>query len=166
MADGKIVGPTTEIERLRAEVARLEASLKSAQQENEDAKLRAQFIMQDSEEMPTGRTVEIPKCIGYDTTGYHDDGRAILKPRWEKEEVPTYMYKVDMPPVGGMDIKINGMSLQHGMTYELNLHELRMVKDIVYRLRAHEASIHGTNENAYRQPQHAVFSGKAGGRIH
>lgn len=161
----KVTSPE-EIERLRAEVTRLSKALTDQAQENEEARLRAKFIANDVEEVATGREVEVPKCSGYKTVGYRDDGRPILEAVWETERVPTFMYKIDMPPIGGMDIKINGNSLQHGQIYEFNLHELRLIKDIVFRLRQHEASIHGSNENAYRRPANAQFSGKVGGRVH
>lgn len=154
------------ISALEAELAALRNQLLTEQEKNQDARLRAQFIGSDVEEIATGEEVEVPKCVGYETVGYHDDGRPILKAKWRSEKVPTFKYKIDMPPVGGMDIKINGQSLQHGLIYTFNLHELRMVKEIVYRLREHEANIHGSNENAYRKPTNARFSGKTGGRVH
>lgn len=166
MAGKDKVTSEADLEALRARVKELEGKLISQAQANEDAVLRARFVQSDNEEIPTGREVDVPQCTGYDTVGYHDDGRPILKAKWKTVKSPTFMYKIDMPPVGGLDIKINGNSLQHGQVYEFNLHELRLVKDIVYRLRDHEANIHGSNENAYRKPQNAAFSGKVGGRIH
>jgi hypothetical protein len=166
MAGKDKISSEAEIETLRKQVAALEAKLVDQQQANDDARMRAHFVQNDNEEVPTGREIEMPKCVGYEVISYHDDGRPILKPKWAKEKVPTFMYKIDMPPVGGMDIKVNGVSYQHGEVYEFDLHTLRLVKDIVYRLRDHEANIHGSNENAYRRPTQAKFSGKTGGRVH
>ena len=153
------VTPEAELEALRADVARLTAALKLSETSGSEAAIRALYIGRDNEEIATGKTVKVRRC----------------KNPWEKdvesqefEEVAqkTYYYKIDMPPVGGVQIMVNGNALYHGETYTLNEDQLRMVKDIVYRLRAHEATIHGSDENAYRQKTNANFSGKAGGRIH
>jgi acetyl-CoA acetyltransferase len=155
-----------ELERLKAEVARLTAELAVANTANEDAARRAMFFKDVNEEVPTGETVEVDRCTKYETVGYRDDGRPILKPVFKKVKLPTFLYKVDMPPVGGVDIKVNGESFFHGETYTLDLDQLRVVKEIVHRIRDHEATIHGTDENAYRPKVNARFSGKTGGRVH
>jgi hypothetical protein len=137
------VTPAADVAALQAEVERLTKALTEASNSNEAAIQRAMMVAQDNEEVPTGKFVEI-------------DGK----------QVPTFLYKIDMPPVGGVDIKLNGNSYQHGQVYTFDLLTLRTVKEIVFRLRAHEAAIHSDQENAYRKPQRATLSGKTMGRIH
>lgn len=159
--------PQEQIEQLRAEVERLTSALAvSEASAGSEAALRAKYIGSDNEEVPTGKTIKVPRLKKYDTDGYTNEGLPIKRPVWEEEDVPTFLYKIDMPAVGGVQIMVNGAPLYHGETYTLDLHTLRTVKEMVYRLRAHEAAVFGTNENAYRKPTHAVFSGKSGGRIH
>lgn len=155
-----------EVDALKADIERLQGALSDAASATEEAARRALFFKDDNEERPTGRTVKVTKCTGYETTGHRDDGTPIRKPIWDEIDQPTFFYKIDMPPVGGVDIKINGESLYHGETYTFTLDQLRMVKEIVYRLRAHEAAIHGTDENVYRPKTNARFSGKTMSRIH
>ena len=113
-------------------------------------------------EVPTGRTINIQTLDHYETVGYKDDGRPILKPRFKTEKSPTFFYKIDLPPVGGIGLTINGMPLYHGTVYEFDIHSLRTVKDMVYRVFKHEADIHGSDENAYRKPEHKQISMKTG----
>lgn len=158
--------PEDEISRLQAEVERLKGALQDAAVAADEAARREMFFKNSADEVPTGRTIKVPTCTGYDTSGYKDDGTPIRKPIWEERDAATFLYKIDMPPVGGVDIKINGNSLFHGETYEFTLDQLRVVKSVVHNLYAHDASIHGTDENAYRPKTNARFSGKVGGRIH
>lgn len=79
-------------------------------------------------------------------------------------EVPVYKYKIDLPPSGGMAIKINDVQLYHGEVYEFTMDELRTVKDLIARSWGHEHSIMGqANENAYRKPSE-IRLGMRGGR--
>lgn len=147
-----------ELAALRADVVRLQAALGAAETQNEEAAKRAMYFKGDDGEEPTGKKVTIRKAMKPWAKNEDDQD-------WQEVEVPTFYFKVDMPPVGGVDIKIDGESLQHGLTYEFTLDRLRLIKSIVYKLREHEAMIHGSDENVYRPKVNARFSGKVGGRI-
>ena|SRR5690348_6537829 len=158
--------PADEVERLKAEVARLTGQLAEANTANEEAARRAMFFRNDNEEVPTGEKVKIAKCVKYETVGYKDDGRPILKPVFKEVEVDTFLYKIHMPPVGGTHITLNGLQYYQGETYTVDLDTLRTLKEIIYRIRDHESNIHGTDENVYRPKTKAQFSGRTGGRVH
>lgn len=113
-------------------------------------------------EVPTGKFIDIQVLDHYETVGYKDDGRPILKPKFKREKSPTFFYKIDLPPVGGIGLTINGMPLYHGTVYEFDIHSLRTVKDMVYRVFKHDADIHGSDENAYRKPDSKQISMKTG----
>jgi hypothetical protein len=85
-----------------------------------------------------------------------------------EEEVPKYAYfrmcdfyryRIELPPSGGLDVRINGVPYYHGQEYSIDLDTLRTIKDVVHRSWAHEASIRGSNENFYRQPANVVLRG-------
>lgn len=116
-------------------------------------------------ERATGKMIEVQKLSHYDTVGHKEDGRPILKPVFKKVKVPTFFYRVDIPPVGGMSLTINGVPLMHNTVYELDQDSLSSVKDMVWKCWKHDLDIHGSDENAYRKPTQAVFSGRAGGRV-
>jgi len=158
-----------QIEKLQAEIASLTSALTKAEARadaNTEAALRAKYIGSDNEEIPTGKTTKITVLKSFKVVGYTNEGIPMKEPIWEEQEVDTFLYKIDMPGVGGTQIMLNGVPLYHGETYTFDIHTLRTVKEMVYRLRAHEAAVFGSNENAYRKPLHATFSGKTGGRIH
>lgn len=165
MTDKKVTSPE-EVEALRKQVVELEARLVQATTDGEEAARRAMYFRNDNEEVPTGKTVMVPKLTKFNVTGYTDEGMPIKRPVFEEVELPTYLYKVDLPPVGGVQLLVNGTPYFHGETYELTIDDLRTVKEMVYRIRSHEANIHGTDENAYRPKTNATFSGKVNGRTH
>lgn len=74
--------------------------------------------------------------------------------------VLLYKYKIDLPPSGGLDIKINGMPYYHGETYTFDVDLLRTIKEIVQRTWAHEQSIQGSNENFYRKQLNRKIGGR------
>ena len=154
-----------DLKRLLAEMADLKAQLaheKSERtREQQDALELAQsqgVLMQTGiEEIPTGRKVSIEKCVRYKRVGF-EKGRPVHEPVFEEVEVPTYYYKIDMPPCGGWDLKTNGMPIYQGSTVEVDVDTLRDLKDRIYRLWAHDASLHGNDENAYRHKKNPSFS--------
>jgi len=64
---------------------------------------------------------------------------------------PSYKHMIDLPPVGGFSIRINGVDFFHGQVYDLDEDMMRCIMDIEYRCWQHERSIRGSNENAYRR---------------
>lgn len=144
---------------LLARIAALEAQLAEADKRRGDTERTAlelaqsQGLLMQSQivEIPTTKTRKVPKLLHYKTVGHKDDGRPILRPVFGEQEVDTFFYKIDLPPSGGVGIGINGQQFYHGWTYEFDLDTLRSVKDIVARSWAHENSIRGSNENAYRR---------------
>jgi|SRR5882672_511572 len=147
-----------ELSKLKSEVERLQSALSSAETHNEEAAKRAMYFRGDDGEEPTGRKVTVRKAMK--PWAKNEDAQD-----WQDVEVPTFYFKVDMPPIGGVQIMINGESMQHGLTYEVTEDTLKVLKSIVYKLREHEANIHGNDENVYRPKVNARFSGKVGGRI-
>jgi NADH:ubiquinone oxidoreductase subunit len=70
-----------------------------------------------------------------------------------------YHYRVDLPPSGGVEIKINGVPFFHGEQYKVTGKTLSTLQDIVARSWQHEAQINGSqNENAYRKPNSRAFN--------
>lgn len=148
-----------ELDALRKEIDRLNAALLVSETKNEESARYAAFFSRDAEAIPTGKTVKRKKCKN---PWEKDEDEQV----WEDVEVPTFKMRIDMPPVGGVQIMLNGEALQHGQTYTLDLDQVRMVKDIVYRLEAHDAACFGTNENAYRKKLEPTFNMKTGQRTH
>jgi hypothetical protein len=156
-----------DVQALMDQIASLQRQLDVSEEKRTDAEKAAlaaaqaqgALMQRDIQEVATGKTVKVKRAIdkdgrpAYKVVGYKDDGREILKPVWREIELPTYFYKVDMPPVGGTDLKISGIPLYHGTVYELDVDTLRTVKDIVYRLWNHDREIHGSDENFYRKEQ-------------
>jgi hypothetical protein len=150
--------PTDSEARLLAEIDELKAKLGVAESKRGEAETAALASAQAQgallqgrvEEVPTGKTIKVQRLDKYKEVGYRDDGRPILKPIFKTVEIPTYFYKVDMPPCGGSDLKINGVPFYHGVVYELDLDSLRTVKEMVYRTWDHDRQIHGSDESFYR----------------
>jgi hypothetical protein len=103
------------------------------------------------EEKVTGHKVKIRVFDHYKVTGYRDNGSEIVRPVFRTDEVPSYYYKIDMPPCGDTNLSINGEKYYHGAVYEFDIHTLRTVKDIVARTWAHDRSLHPNDENFYRR---------------
>ena len=153
-------GASSETEtRLLAEIDDLKAKLGLAETARSDAEAAALatveagagLLMQGrNEEQPTGKKIKVQRLAHYKEVGYKDDGRPILKPVFKTVEIPTFFYRIDMPPCGGSDLKINGVPFYHGAVYELDLDSLRTVKEMVYRTWDHDRQIHGSDESFYR----------------
>ncbi len=151
-----------DVEKLLAQIKDLQDKLASEQKARgeaeqkalEAAENQALGMLQQTEvqEQPTGKTIKVSKCVGYETVGYKDSGVPILKPQFKMFDVPTYFYKIHLPPVGGLGLQTNGVYLYHGTVYEFDIDTLRDVKSRVFSVWKHDADIHGNDENAFRKP--------------
>jgi hypothetical protein len=149
---------------LKAKVKNLEEKLAAATAQRSEEELALLASLQGinslgsdaGREVATGKRVKVRRLSKYTIAGYKDDGREILRPEFKSVELPTYFYKINMPPCGGADLKINGMPLYHGATVELDIDTLRTVKDMVFRMWTHDREIHGSDENFYRKQQKDV----------
>lgn len=156
-----------DVAALRAQIASLTEQLGAARTDAEKAALasaeaQGQLMQRDITEIATGKTVTVQRCRGYKTVAYRDDGRPILKPMWEDVELPTYFYKIDIPPVGGVGLMPNGVPMYHGTVYEVDIDTLRSWKEMVARLWAHERNISGSNENFYHRERQPMISARGG----
>lgn len=158
-----------DVAKLEQQIADLKQQLELSEEKRDEAEKAAlaaaeaqgALMQRDMQEIATGKTVKVKRCSGYEVVGHRDDGREIKKPIFKAVELPTYFYKVDIPPVGGDGLKLNGNPLFHGTVYEFDLDTLRTVKEIVYRSWDHDRAIHGSDENFYRQPQQPTLSPRA-----
>jgi ribosomal protein S28E/S33 len=150
----------SEVQELREKLAKAEEGRSEAEKQAlELAKSQAGMVIQSVvQEVPTGKTVEVQRAKRYEVVGYKDDGRPIHKTVMGPVKLPTFFYRIDLPPIGGEGIQINGVPLLHGMTVELDIDTLRTVKDIVHRIWKHDANVHGENENAYRSMSNRSFN--------
>lgn len=139
----KKLTPESEVEELKREIARLQGALDDAKVENAESAARAAYFAEANTEIPTGRKVSVKRCKNPWVKKENDQV-------WEEVEMATFLFKIDMPPVGGVQIMLDGEALQHGQTYEITTDRLRTLKEIIYRLQAHEAAIHGSDEDKYR----------------
>lgn len=71
-----------------------------------------------------------------------------------------WWYRIDLPPSGGIEVKLNGIAFYHGEQYKVGTDMLRTLKDIVFRCWKHESEIQGSNENFYRQPKNSILRGQ------
>jgi hypothetical protein len=156
----------TDIDALLAENAKLKEQLEAKDRVRGEEERRqlltaeAQFFTQNSQEVPTGQLRKVDRFVRNKVSGYGDRGQPILTPEFEEVEVPTYFYTINMPPVGGSCLRINGQEFYHGQTYKFDIDTLRTVKDMVFRLWKHDADIHGSDENFYRKPQRPHLSAR------
>jgi len=70
-----------------------------------------------------------------------------------------WYYVIDIPPSGGIELKINGHSFYHQQQYKINTNTLRTLKEMAHRAKLHDEQIHGSNENFYRRPQERTLRG-------
>lgn len=149
---GRVSELEAEIKRLKEIIGVKDQALNEAQRDALAAAESQGMLTQDQiVEVPSKKTARIMVLDRYEVKGYKDDGREILKPIFKPKMVPTYFYKVMLAPNGGMDMKMNGVELFHGGTYEMDIDTLRSVKEIVYRGWKHEREFRGTDENFYRK---------------
>lgn len=154
--------------KLKAEIADLQSRLDASEAQRSEAEAAALaraeaqggLMQREIEEIPSGRKVEVMRLDHYKRVGHKDDGRPILEPVMKAVKLDTYFYKIDMPPCGGTDLKINGQAFYHGATYEFDIDTLRTIKEIVFRTWKHDSDIHGSDENFYRKPQQSRLSAR------
>ena len=144
----------TKIEELQAEIDRLKAALTDSDKKKSSAEEMAQLMASmnplvgsATEEQATGKTVDVEMCV-------NPAERDLKKQKFKTVKIPTYYYNIQLPAGAGISLSTNGIEYYHGQTYEFTEHELASIKDRVARCWAHEKSIHGENENAYKKPTH------------
>lgn len=158
--DSKLQALKDELARLQAALADKDKQLEDARKGATSAQALAALQQREIEEMPTGKTVTVQKIKSWKRTGYNrENGQPIREPVWHEVQVPTYWYRIELPPSGGTGLKFNGEELMHGQTYELDLDMLRTVKDAVAKSWAHEQNIRGSNENFYRREKAPILRG-------
>jgi hypothetical protein len=157
------------LDALYARLAELEAKLDASELARSDAEKAAlaaaeaqggTLLQRVVTEVATGRKVKVRRFdrMAEVEGAYDAQGRPVYKALMKTVELPVYFYKIDLPPIGGMEITINGVPLYHGAVMECDQDTLRTVKEIIYRLWDHERNINGSNENAYRTPQEQRIS--------
>lgn len=165
VASTKGVSPSDE-KTMKEKIADLEKRLAESEAARSDAERVALQVAESQgalmqrqiEEVPTGKTATVMRLDHYKVVGHKENGQDILRPVMKAVKLPTFFYKIDMPPCGGTDLKMNGTEFYHGAVYEFDIDTLRSVKDIVYRTWKHDADIHGSDENFYRKPTKAQLS--------
>lgn len=153
-----------DVEALKKQIKDLEGKLEvaTAGRTEEELSLLASLqgiaSLANEREVATGKFVKVRRLANYKVVGYRDEagGREILRAQFKTVELPTYFYKVNLPPCGGTHLMINGLPVYHNATIEFDIDTLRTVKDMVYRCWAHDREIHGTDENFYRKTNRDV----------
>jgi len=135
-------------EQLQKEIDELRAKLGESEKARKDAEDIANIAVltgTTTEDRPTGKTVKRRECINpWETNPKEYEFKVV--------ERPTYFYTINLPLSAGWSLRTNGaMEYFHGQTYEFDNIELADIKSRVARCWDHEASISGSNENAYRQ---------------
>ena len=145
MSDNK---PQPSIKELQQQVADLQAKLLDANSRTELAEAVARAAA--SPDAATGRSIKVSRCLNPTETDKKLQS-------WEEVDVPTFMYRVELPTGAGVHLTRNGVQYYHGQEYELDYYTLVDVKSMVARTWDHERSIHGDNENAYRKQTQRRF---------
>ncbi len=85
----------------------------------------------------------------------------------EDQTLDFFRYMIDLPPSGGMDVKLGNNQFVHGETYDLDLNTLRSVQEVIYRSWMHEAQINGNQEAQWgRKKLNTTMSMKSGRVTH
>jgi len=101
--------PSETEQKLLADIADLQRRLEASEAKRGEvetaalaqAQAQGQLMQRQVEEVPTGKSVMLDRLKNYKIVGHHDDGREIIKAVFHKVSIPTYFYKIDMPPCGG-----------------------------------------------------------------
>lgn len=136
------------VKELMEQVAELQAKLLDANSRTEQAEAAA--VAAASPDAATGRSIKVKRCL-------NPAEPESKKQIWDDVEVPTFMYRVELPAGAGIHLTRNGVHYYHGQEYELDYYTLVDVKSMVARTWDHEKSIHGDNENAYRKQTNRHF---------
>lgn len=157
-----MVTSNDELSHLKAEVERLNKALKQSEQSRTESEERAlaaavgqgvPFIQNTVNEVPTGQKVKVRKAK-------NPWVKKADQLEFEEVDMPTFFYKVDLPPSGGVCVKLDGVDYYHGETYTVHLDMLRTLKDSVYKAWVHEQTIRGNvNENVFRRPTARTLRG-------
>ena len=153
LTDAEIKKLQEENERLLAQLADQTVQLTAAQEVAKKSVEQQLASMQSNiTEVPTGDTVTVQRLEKFKVVSYKDDGRPIREPVWKEVRLPTYFYKIDLPPSGGDAVVINQERFYHEQTYTVDIDQLRALKDAVARAWQHEQTVLGRNENVFRKP--------------
>lgn len=82
----------------------------------------------------------------------------------EERELDFYRYLVDLPPSGGIEVRLGPNVFLHGQVAVVDYNTLRSLKEVVHRSWAHEAQINGRTDQVWgRKPLSLVLRGGQGG---
>lgn len=136
---------------LQAQVKDLAEKLGLSEKRREEAEALSKvavggsLVYAQSEEQPTGRTVDVEVCIN----PWVND---VKLQKFKTVKLPTYMFSINLPEGAGTHLASNGFPYYHGETYELDSQTLTDIKSRVARCWDHERSIHtptGKQFNTY-----------------